>query len=139
MEESVLLLKGRLHKGTPESAGFDLFATEPITLFSGQRQVVNTGVVTKLNPGIVGLIRDRSSLAANYGITVLAGVIDADYDKEWKVVLLNTGQNTVAIPTGDRIAQVLFLNVFQDVKTTENSTVTYGADNRVGGFGSTGN
>jgi dUTP pyrophosphatase len=127
MEESVLLLKGRLHKGTPESAGFDLFATEPITLFSGQRQVVNTGVVTKLNPGIVGLIRDRSSLAANYGITVLA------------VVLLNTGQNTVAIPTGDRIAQVLFLNVFQDVKTTENSTVTYGADNRVGGFGSTGN
>lgn len=138
MEKPVLLLKGKLYKGTPESVGFDLFASEPVTLHPGQREAVPTGVITRLKPGLVGLIQDRSSIAFHHGVTVLAGVIDPDYDKEWKVVLLNTGNKTIAIPTGDRIAQVLFVETVQEIETTSESSILSGADSRTGGFGSTG-
>jgi dUTP pyrophosphatase len=68
-------------------------------------------------------------------MTVLGGVIDPDYDQEWKVILLNTGKEPLVVNVGDRIAQVIFLTtlhtVIGDVETLDS--------NRVGGLGSTGN
>ena len=141
MEKAINLLEGRLHKGTPDSVGWDLFATEPTTVFVGKRVTVPVGVRTKLAKFVVGLICDRSGLANNYGITVLAGVIDSDYDKEWKVILLNTGTQHVAFSKGDRIAQVLFFNTLQDIQIAdkEKAFITYGDQQRTDGFGSTGN
>ena len=112
----VRLLRGRLHRGSPLSAGFDLFTTVDICLRPGRRVRVPVGVVTAFAPGVVGLIRDRSGLAADLGLTVLAGVIDADYDREWQVVLLNTGDAVVEVAAGSRVAQVLFLRVRGDVE-----------------------
>jgi dUTP pyrophosphatase len=65
---------------TEGAAGFDLHALESEYLHKTTTPLmVRTGISVEIPPGHVGLIRDRSGLAAKHGITVLAGVIDADY------------------------------------------------------------
>ena len=86
--------------------------------------------------GTYGRIAPRSGLASRDGIAVLGGVVDRTYTGEVKVVLLNTGDHTVHIGVGDRIAQL----VLEVIKTPEVCSVdkldvtARGA----GGFGSTG-
>jgi len=141
----VILKKGKLRKSTCLAAGYDLFATIPVIVPVGKRVVIPTGVFTTMRSGVVGLIQDRSSLAVNEGVTTLAGVIDADYTKEWHVVLLNTGVNPVVVREGDRVAQVVFVNhlhVDLELRAPGNinpveAEIEYG-NSREGGFGSTG-
>ena len=94
-------------RGTPQAAGLDLYAIETFSLHSGERRVVRTGISIALPEGHVGLIWDRSGWAAKRGLTVLAGVIDADYRGEVGVVLLNTSIVDFKIQAGKRIAQLL--------------------------------
>ena len=96
----------------PGDAGFDLYSIEEVTLQPGERKVVPTGIALALPIGWVGLIRDRSGLAAKNGIHVLAGVIDPNYRGEVKVVLYNTGSEPVSLPKGSRIAQLLVVPYF---------------------------
>lgn len=137
-EPAVTVTAGRLHRGSLGAAGYDLFATEPVTLLPGQRRTVPTGVRLRLSESIVGLVRDRSGLAARFGVTVLAGVLDSDYRGEVGVVLLNTGPDAVAVPAGDRVAQLLFVPVSHDIAVEDSAVVTGGGVRGSGGFGSTG-
>jgi dUTP pyrophosphatase len=50
-------------------------------------------------------------LAVKFGITCLAGVIDANYRGEWMVCLLNTSNQDYEIKKGDRIAQALIQKI----------------------------
>jgi dUTP pyrophosphatase len=81
----------------------------------------------------VGIIKPRSGLAFNYGIDVLAGVIDADYKDEIKVILINHGDDPYHIKAGDRIAQLVVLPYYVINGEDGNAPI------RSGGFGSTGN
>ena len=94
-------------RGTPQAAGLDLYSIETFSLRSGDRRVVRTGIALDLPEDHVGLIWDRSGWAAKRGLTVLAGVIDADYRGEVGVVLLNTSIADFKIQAGERIAQLL--------------------------------
>ena len=60
-------------------AGMDLFSTEEGVIFRGQKKVFGTGVAMAIPDGYVGLIWDKSGLAAKHGLTCLGGVIDAQY------------------------------------------------------------
>jgi dUTP pyrophosphatase len=137
----VTVTAGRLHRGTTKSGGYDLFTTAAVTLLPGQRALVPTGVYTRMEDGVVALLRDRSGVVA-LGVylepAVLAGLIDGDYEGEWKVVLLNTGGEIVALAKGDRVCQVLFLNTVHDVSVEGTAEVTSGGVRGTGGFGSTG-
>jgi dUTP pyrophosphatase len=131
--------RGRLERATERSAGYDLFSTEAVLLRPGERARVETGVETRFDNGMVGLICDKSGLAAKFGLTVLAGVIDGDYDKTWGVVLLNTGIGTVAISPGHKVAQVLFLSLAPlTVEVAPGAEFVERDAIREGGFGSTG-
>jgi dUTP pyrophosphatase len=122
--------------GSLGAAGADLRAAEARTLAPGERAAIATGVRVALPPGHVGLVWPRSGLALRHGVDTLAGVIDADYRGELRVVLVNHGQEAVAIQSGDRIAQLLIQPVLRAefAAVTELATTTRGAD----GFGSTG-
>jgi dUTP pyrophosphatase len=133
---SVRLLSGRLRRATAGAAGFDLYSTETAVVGIGCRRLFGTGVRLEIDPGYVGLIRDRSGLALRQGLTVLAGVIDSDFRLEVGVLLLNTGDSPVTINSGDRIGQILFLPISVEVEAA-GGEVSYGFD-RDGGFGSTG-
>lgn len=131
--------------GTVGSIGLDLRAfitdrnDDPYekTLAPGDRCVIPTGLAFAIPEGFYGRIAPRSGLAVKQGLDVLAGVIDADYTGEIKIVLLNTSQNNITINNNQRIAQLILeraerANVYPTkgpLKTTQRGS---------GRFGSTG-
>lgn len=127
---------------TAGSAGMDLSAAvpdgAPVILEPGKRALIPTGLAIALPDGFEAQIRPRSGLALKRGVTCLntPGTIDADYRGEVQVLLINFGEENVAIARGDRIAQMVIAPVTQaqwDVVTVLPSSAR-GA----GGFGSTG-
>lgn len=101
----------RPERATEGSAGWDLVAAQNVTIESGSRSVVGTGVAVEIGAGFVGLVCSRSGLARKYGVAVLnaPGVVDPDYRGDVKVILFNTGEHPFQVSTGDRIAQLLVL------------------------------
>jgi len=94
-------------KNNPTDAGFDLYSIEDLVIVSGERKIISLGIASEISEGYFVLVRDRSGLAAKHGIYTLAGVIDSDYRGEWKVVLVNLGNEDYPIKKGDRIAQAV--------------------------------
>jgi len=123
---------------TPKNgdAGHDLFACEGAMIPAFDRAVVNTGIALEIPSGMVGLIWPRSGYANDFGLDVLAGVIDESYRGEIKVILFNSGDQDVYLESGSKIAQILF----QDYFTYEFEVVESLEDTDRGqdGFGSTG-
>lgn len=119
-------------------AGLDLRASEQITIGSGETGVVPTGLRFAIPEGHVGLVWDRSGLAANNSITTMAGVIDSSYRGELRVVLKNLGKESFVIEKGMRIAQMLIQPVANSIPILEVDELP---ESRRGdaGFGSTGN
>lgn len=122
--------------GRPGDAGLDIHALVDLAVAPGERVMVPTGIALAIPPGTVGLVWDRSGMAAKHGIKTMAGVIDHTYRGELKIVLFNTSDAPHQILKGDRIAQLLV----QPVITTDVIEVTE-LDETVrvdGGFGSSG-
>lgn len=121
---------------TSGAAGLDLHSREDAWLYRRERRVIATGVRLAIPPGYAGLIRDRSGLARELGISVLGGVIDSDYRGEIKVILQSHGLEHHHIQPGDRIAQLLIVPVpAVELVEVEELDETARADS---GFGSTG-
>lgn len=98
-----------------------------------------TGVAMALPEGHVLKLEGRSGFANNFGVGILAGVVDSDYRGEVKIILrvpsLASWIEFQPKP-GDRICQGLLLKVeradFEEVGTLPETT------RGVGGLGSTG-
>lgn len=122
-------------KAHPTDAAFDITTNESYTLQPAERHTFTTGFAAEFPADYVALLRDRSSLGSK-GIQVLAGVIDASYRGEWKVVLLNTSSEHYEIKAGERIAQCLMVPVpaFEVAEVQELAE----SDRGTGGFGSSG-
>ena len=123
------------HEG---DAGVDLFSVENYSLGPGEIRVIKTGLKMEIPRGYEMQVRPKSGLAAKYGITVLnsPGTIDSPYRGEVGVILINHGQNTYEVKTGEKIAQGVFTRVENAdfVEVQELSETVRGS----GGFGSTG-
>jgi dUTP pyrophosphatase len=121
---------------TSGSAGFDLgYSGDSCVLKEGEHGIFETGVAMQIDDGEVGIIKPRSGWAAKYGIDVLAGVIEADYTGEIKVILINHGRQPLHIYTGDRIAQLVVVPHLSESCQIDNLHAT---DRGCSGFGSTG-
>ena len=124
------------------AAGLDLLAAvpadAPVALVPGARALIPTGLVIALPEGHEAQVRPRSGLAARHGVTVLnaPGTIDADYRGEIQVLLINLGNESLAITRGMRIAQMVVATVAR-MALREVSTLDQTARG-TGGFGSTG-
>tara|TARA_B110000902_G_scaffold2919_1_gene3254 strand:+ start:145 stop:576 length:432 start_codon:yes stop_codon:yes gene_type:complete len=113
---NLLHINARLpDKGSDGSAGLDLYTVDSVTIPSGQRALLRTGLAMSIPEGYVGLIWPRSKLAAKMGIDVLAGVVDSDYRGEVMISLLNTGFDPVEIMTGDKVAQIIIQKHYSDI------------------------
>lgn len=88
-------------------AGMDLFSCEDHTILSGGKEVISTGFKISIPKGHGGFIWDKSGIAINHHIKVLAGVIDSNYTGELKVGLTNLGKETYVIRKGEKIAQLI--------------------------------
>jgi dUTP pyrophosphatase len=122
-----------------EDLGYDLFAAESVTIAPRGHAVVPTGVsieVTAKDGTPMGaLVRDKSSMAARRVITT-AGVIDAGYRGEVKIVMENLADTPAEIHAGDKLANLIPYPVLTTpVEVVEElAESTRGA----GGFGSSG-
>ena len=129
------------------AAGFDFRAdlSEPITIpgknSDNNIAMIPTGLYFEIPPNFELQVRPRSGLAAKHGVTVLntPGTVDSDYRGEVKVILINHKSTDFTINPGDRIAQGVISNVFNNttVKFTQVDELTK-TERGEGGFGSTG-
>ena len=95
-------------KATPGSVGFDLYCSEACQIKPNTCAKISTDLVLHFPPGMYGRIVDRSGLAWNLNLHILAGIIDTDYQGIVKVLIFNLGRRTVHIASGMRIAQIIF-------------------------------
>jgi dUTP pyrophosphatase len=127
---------------TSGSAGFDLRSSENGSIKPNEFKVVPTGLFFDLPENFEMQIRPRSGLAAKHGVTVLnsPGTIDSDYTGEIKVILINHGQKTFDIASGDRIAQAVIATVTAKniIQLTKVDSIDKDTERGTGGFGSTG-
>lgn len=117
-------------------AAMDLYSCEDVLLKSGEQLIVKTGIKMAIPKDHVGLIWDRSGLAAKSHLHTMAGVIDSNYRGEIGIVLRNLGKNDFNVTKGTRIAQMVIQPILSPhIEETKELDETVRGE---AGFGSTG-
>lgn len=123
---------------TAGSAGADISSAVDVTIKPGETKLIPTRLVMEIPAGYVGLMFPRSGLSLKTPLRQpnSVGVIDSDYRGEVHGMFTNTGDETVVIERGDRIAQMIVLPIpcVEWVEVDELGETERGE----GGFGSTG-
>lgn len=127
-------------RATENSAGYDFFAPETITLPAKQLTRVMTGVKCELRPYMVLILSNRSSNPSKKGLFLAngVGIVDADYynnpDNEGEIgfEFYNFRDEDIILEKNDKIGQGIITTYVR----TENDNAS---GSRVGGFGSTDN
>jgi dUTP pyrophosphatase len=128
-------------RGTAFSAGNDFRCPVDVSIASGSKLLIPTGIKVQLDADKVLDVYPRSSLGTKHD-TMMAntvGIIDSDYynneDNEGHILIMlkNTSDHILNIPQGDRFCQGIITQYF----TVEGDEIGQGAK-RVGGIGSTG-
>ena len=140
--EAVTKLKVMLDPGAkmptrahPADAGLDLHSRDCCTIMPGMSRKFDTGVHVAIPVGYVGMVKSKSGLNVNFGLTC-EGVIDSGYTGSIVVKLFNSGHGPVLIETGMKIAQLVILPcLLPDLEQVDSLEKTERGD---GGFGSTG-
>ncbi|EGO53765.1 hypothetical protein NEUTE1DRAFT_53084 [Neurospora tetrasperma FGSC 2508] len=123
-------------RGSAFAAGYDIYASKETTIPARGKGLVDTDISMAVPAGTYGRIAPRSGLAAKNFIDVGAGVIDADYRGQVKVLLFNHSDVDFAVNEGDRVAQLVLERIYtpEVVEVEQLEESVRGA----GGFGSTG-
>lgn len=116
-------------------AGLDLYARETQIISARESAKFNTGVHIEIPVGYVGMLKSKSGLNVNHGITS-EGVIDAGYTGSIVAKLYNNSGYDYTVNAGDKITQLVIMPILtpdlEEVDTLEET------DRGTGGFGSTG-
>lgn len=142
-------------------AGMDVSAAEDILLRPGETKAIATGLKFVLPIDMEIQVRPRSGLSLKTPLRLAnsPGTIDAGYKDELLIILHNSScdcqandevytldekenkKGTYLVKKGDRIAQLVFSHVTRiEFTTAEQANDEFHlAENRGGGFGSTGN
>lgn len=123
-------------RGSGEAAGLDLAACADVRVPGSSKQLVETGLAVAIPKGHYGRIAPRSGFSWRNHVDVGAGVIDADYRGELKVLLFNHKQEDLFIKKGDRVAQLILekFSLAEPVFVDSLDATSRGRS----GFGSTG-
>ena len=125
-------------RGSPNSAGLDLYADADVLVSSGASVMLGTGIAIEIPMNHVGLVAIRSSVGkAGVALANSVGVIDSDYRGEIKLCLTYTaGNGGHYIRKGQAIAQ-LVVTLYHHVELVEVDALST-TERGAGGFGSTG-
>lgn len=118
------------------ACGLDIYSIEEVSITSGYRKAIRTGVAVSIPQGFYGRIAPRSGIALTAGVDVLAGVVDSDYRGEIICLLINLGTDDFKINVGDRIAQLIIEKIALLVPEWDEQLSK--TERNIGGFGSTG-
>lgn len=147
-----VLPNGKLPSRANDSdAGFDLFATEDITIYPGQVMKHPLNIKLQLPPNCWAEITSKSGLGTK-GLMVYAGVIDNGYRGIPHVVFTNLWiidqldeqgiplmrTDPIVIKKGEKLAQLIMNPYSEHFYMTEVDEVDTNTDRGAGGFGSSG-
>ena len=127
------------------SSGMDLRANfllkdkkKEVSIPSNGRIVISTGLAIEIPKNCEGQIRSRSGLSIDHGVIVLnsPGTIDQDFRGHLKIILANFGTEDYLIRQGDRIAQLVVINIVRPKIRLAEQLSSSKRGNK--GFGSTG-
>ena len=122
------------NKAHQSDAGFDLASVEDITINPNSRHAIDTGIAVEVPLGYYGMVLGRSGNTMIKGLVGQTGIIDTGYYDAIKVMAFNTTNEPIKINKGDRVGQLLIVpHLMCDFEEGD-----FTADNRGGGFGSTG-
>jgi dUTP pyrophosphatase len=116
-------------------AGLDLYARESRIIRAMSSARFDTGVHIELPVGTVGMIKSKSGLNVNHGLTS-EGVIDVGYTGSIVVKLYNHTLDEYEVKEGDKISQLVILPILTPPLELVESLEETERGN--GGFGSTG-
>ena len=123
-------------RGTPHSAGLDLYASHQAVIPAKGQAVVHTDISVAVPEGHYGRVAPRSGLALNHGLDIGGGVIDCDYRGEICLIMFNFSDKDYSVNYGDRLAQLVIEKIsMMDVVEVESLDNTERGSQ---GFGSTG-
>ncbi|KAG0636496.1 dUTPase-like protein [Tuber brumale] len=129
--------KARIPKrGSALAAGYDLYSAHDTAINARGKALIDTDIQMMIPVGTYGRIAPRSGLASKNCIDVGAGVIDADYRGQVKILLFNHSDEDFVVKEGDRVAQLILERIAtpEVVEVDELEETVRGAN----GFGSTG-
>ncbi len=115
-------------------------AQSTLTLVTGAKAVLPTGLYVGIPPGYELQVRPRSGTSIKTGLRIAnsPGTIDSNYRGEIGIIVENTGPDYI-IQDGERIAQLVLAPVVKCVWKSYTSRDDLGSTDRgAGGFGSTG-
>lgn len=128
-------------RGSDKAAGWDIYSCSDndIRIAPGTMVKVPTGIAITPPVGYFGAIFARSGLSTKQGLRPAncVGVCDEDYTGEYIVALYNDSDEVQYIPSGTRIAQLVFMP-YKDIVFLEVDELRE-TDRGSNGFGSTGN
>lgn len=125
-------------RGTDGAAGYDLFMPEAGATIGKHSDLFGLGFAAKVPEGHVALILPRSSAGVKHGIHLgnTVGVIDSDYEGEWKVNIRGRVGDVVQWAAGERLFQFVVVPVATPTLKFVNKFTT-ASERGSGGFGST--
>lgn len=123
-------------RGTPHSAGLDVFTPEFVSIEPHGHKVIGLGIRSEFTPGYMLQAMEKSGVSTKHMIDIGACVIDSDYRGEIKIHLINNSDQEVIFYSGEKIAQLVMIPVCI-VEPTQGQ-VDMETQRGEGGFGSTG-
>ena len=128
------------YKATPDAEAYDLYAAEETNVLPKSNAIVSLDLRWAIPKGFFGKIFSYSSLFLNHSITVEGGIIDSRYRGIVKVLLFNHSDDVFSVQVGQRIAQMVFLEKFDEkFEMVQSADHLDKSVRNEGGFGSTGN
>ena len=88
-----------------------MFAAEAVTILPRSCETISLDLRWAIPKGFHGKIYPHSSFVKNM-VTVDAGLNDSDYRGIVEVLFVNHSEQAFTIHTGDRVAQVVFIEQF---------------------------
>lgn len=125
-------------RGTEGAAGYDVFMPAAGDTLGEKNKLTGLGFAAKVPEGHVALILPRSSAGVNLDVRLgnTAGVIDSDYEGEWKANIRQPSGDVLNWGAGDRLLQFVIV----PISTPELEFVrkfSTSSKRGEGGFGST--
>jgi dUTP pyrophosphatase len=119
-------------------AGYDLNASEELTVPVGQFRDVPCGISVQMPPGTWGMIQGRSSTLRTHKLLVVQGVIDNGYRGPLFVGVQNMGEAAFQVKVGMRLGQLIPMPLTADTMVPVETDDLDPSQRGTSGFGSSG-
>jgi len=112
-----------------------------IYLQPGDNVLIPSGIKANIPAGYALIARNKSGVASKLGLTVMADVVDSDYQGEIHLSVCNVTNTPCYVNAGDKLIQYVLIKISDEmVEVVDEALLFEGktTERGSGGFGSTG-